>query len=342
MTIDDSVPLTLANPKSMKLEIKAVQAGFAAVNNEGFWGICVKKGAAYKVSLYARSNDYKGKLSVALEDANGMVLAHSKIDRINERWAKYDTVLRSDAQCSKAKFVIRANSPGTIWFDMVSMFPENTFRNRKNGLREDLAQKLVGLKPSFMRFPGGCLVEGITLSNRYQWKNTIGPVESRPGHYNLWGYHATDGLGFHEYLQLCEDLNCAAMYPCNVGMSCQGRMPEYADANGIQYLQEALDAIEYAIGPVSSPYGRMRAENGHPEPFNLKYIEIGNENSGPVYVQRYRLFYHEIKSRYPGLKLIADYAVPAEAVDISDEHFYESPEYFIGNATRYDKYDRKG
>jgi alpha-L-arabinofuranosidase len=229
-----------------------------------------------------------------------------------------------------------------VFLDVVSLFPKNTFKARSNGMRLDLANMLDDLKPSFVRFPGGCWVEGDNLGLSYRWKQTIGDVADRRYQQNIWQYWSTNGLGFHEYLQLCEDLGSEPLFVINVGMSHHGIVP----MTGMkEWVQDALDAIEYANGPADSRWGSKRAMNGHPAPFGLKYMEIGNENGGPEYAERYALYHDAIKARYPEVHLIAnvwDGFPKNRPVEFIDEHYYSSPEFFINNADRYDKYDRNG
>ncbi|MCX7986185.1 MAG: hypothetical protein N2662_04540, partial [Bacteroidales bacterium] len=234
--------------------------------------------------------------------------------------------------------------------------PEKTFKRRTNGVRADIAQMIADFKPGFLRFPGGCVVEGADYENRIIWKNTIGDISRRLGRWELWGYHNTDGLGYHEFLQFCEDLGCPGMYVVSVGMSCQFRRCEVVDSVRLkEQVQEVLDALEYALGPVTSKWGAERARNGHPEPFNLKFVEIGNENYGPVYQDHYNIFYRAIKEKYPQIITIActdpamrepfkseDLIGIHEPIEIIDEHFYEGLDFFYQGAFRYDNYDRKG
>jgi len=225
---------------------------------------------------------------------------------------------------------------------MVSLFPRDTFNQRTNGLRPDLANMLVGLKPGFLRFPGGCWVEGETMATAYRWKRTIGDPADRANVWNLWGYYSHNGLGFHEFLQLAEDLGAEPLFVINVGMSHSQVVP-LADMG--PYVQDALDAIEYANGPADSTWGAQRAANGHPAPFRLRFMEIGNENSGTAYNDRYALFYDAIKARYPEMELIADVwggTPTSRPLEIIDEHYYSDPAFFARNATRYDSYSRSG
>ena len=236
--------------------------------------------------------------------------------------------------------MIRASKAGTFWLDMVSLMPAKTWKG--HGLRPDLCEMLVGLKPAFVRFPGGCWVEGDTMAQAYRWKKTIGDISEREPLWNIWGYRATHGLGYHEYLQLAEDLGAEPLFCINVGMSHREVVPmDKMD----EYVQDALDAIEYANGPASSQWGALRAKAGHPAPFNLKYMEIGNENGGPAYHERWPLFYKAIKAKYPDIQLIANVwgGYPTnEMPEIVDEHYYSTPEFFMHNAGKYDTYNREG
>jgi alpha-L-arabinofuranosidase len=353
ISLEKAEPLNTANPQSMKFEILKAGKGRAAVANEGYWGVAVKKGATYVLSFYARKDRrFDGKLTVSLEGASGNSYASHVVTGIGTVWKQFHAKLTAAADDPHARLVLSTGSVGIVWLDLVSLFPEDTWKGRPSGLRKDLALMLAGLRPSFVRFPGGCIVEGATLENRVQWKQTVGDIASRPGHWNLWGYHATDGLGFHEYLQMCEDLGARALYVINVGMSCQGRGGMVASREDLQkYLQEALDALEYALGPTTSRWGTMRAANGHPAPFPLSYIEIGNENGGPDYQRAYRYIQSGIKRAYPGITTIADEyvwltdddrkAYPGVSLEMIDEHYYQSHSYFFKESKKYDTYDRK-
>ena len=279
---------------------------------------------------------------MSLRSGNGAVLAHGQLPRLTEDWKTYRLALTARATDPQARLVIGATRAGTFWLDMVSLFPKKTWKHRPNGLRPDLAEMLAAMKPSFVRFPGGCWVEGDTMATAYRWKQTIGEPSKRRTQHNLWQYEATHGLGYHEYLQMCEDLGAEPLFVINCGMSHKevvplDRMPEY--------VQDAFDAIEYANGPASSTWGALRAKNGHRAPFHLAYMDIGNENGGPAYQERYALFHDAIKARYPQMHLIADEwsgAPKTRPLEILDEHYYSSPEFFINNAGKYDSYDRAG
>ncbi len=336
-------PLNERNPYSLKLT--STKTGKRdGVANSGFWGMNIQQGESYDLSFYARTEGSRTTtLNISLENEDGSsVAASGKVENVGGAWKEYKLALTANATNSKARLVITQAAEGTIWLDVVSLYPRKTFKG--HGLRTDLCEMLAALKPSFMRFPGGCVVEGASLSSRWNWKETIGDKTQRRGLYNVWGYFNTYSLGYHELLQLCEDLNADAMYVCNVGMSCNARQPsEYVQGEELQpMVQDALNALEYAMGPVTSTWGAKRAANGHPEPFKIKYIEIGNENGGQIYQENYRVFYDAIKAKYPDIITIADERIPNAKVEIVDEHFYVNPSRFFGMANQYDRTDRNG
>jgi DUF1680 family protein/alpha-L-arabinofuranosidase len=341
IAIDSSKPMSEKNTKSLRLKIAAEGDGRVGATNPGFWGIGLKKGAGYTLTLYARAADgFKGPLVVTLESADGgKKYAEEKIDGLSGEWKAFKTTLTAGDTDPAARLVIATASPGTVWLDGVSLFPKETFKARANGLRPDLAGMLVGLKPAFVRFPGGCWVEGDRLEYATRWKRTIGDVADRWNQHNLWNYFSTNGLGFHEYLLLCEDLGAEPLFVINCGMSHKENVPK--DQLG-EWVQDALDAIEYCNGPADSKWGAVRAASGHPAPFNLKYMEIGNENGGPVYDEHYALFHDAIKAKYPALRLISNTRIKSRPMDIDDEHYYNSPEFFMSQAHKYDSYDRAG
>lgn len=351
----------LNSAQMFELKIQALTASSKArigAANAGFWGINVVDKRHYKLSFFARSmGKYKGKVVVSLENNDGtQTYASTAVTSISGQWQKYSCELVASGDDPKARFVISLDAAGTVWFDVVSLFPP-TFKDRENGLRPDLAQMLADLKPKFMRFPGGCFVEGDYLANRFQWKNTIGKIENRPGHSNMWGYRTSDGLGFHEFMQLAEDLDATPLYVVNIGIA-HGDVVPFQNIDA--YIQDALDAIEYANGPVTSKYGAMRAANGHPAPFNIKYIEIGNENNqsegfidirSDHYAERYEAFYKALKAMYPDLIYIGNVAAwgndnptwaTGKTTDMVDEHYYRDPQWFLSNFNKYDIYSRKG
>ncbi len=328
----------------------------AGVMNPGYWGINVVKGQEYKLSLWIKVK--KGNEFYAfLKGKNGTrFYATTRLDvnRNVSGWQHVTATLTPSANDPRAIFVITCKGAADFYLDMVSLFPP-TYKDRPNGMRPDLAEMLEELHPKFMRFPGGCFVEGQeTADNAFRWERTVGPIEERPGHWNKnWGYRTSDGLGFHEYLQLAEDLGAKPLYVCNIGIWHGGVTP-VKDVG--MWVDECLAALEYANGPVTSKYGAMRAKNGHPEPFNLEYIEIGNENNqpdhGPLsdhYYERYRIFRDAILKAYPKTVIIGDVASwgtdhprwdSDEKVDLVDEHYYRSPAWFASNFKKYDVYNR--
>lgn len=345
-------PLNEATPHSLQIDLaKADGKNYAEVINEGFWGINVEANENYLLNFYLRSNNYKGSVIAMLKDEQDHILAKQVITPNGRTaWKKYSTTLTATASGRKAKFVLAFNNTGTVWLDFVSLFPQHTFNNRPNGLRKDLAEYIAALKPAFIRWPGGCFVEGITIQSAPDWKQSIGPVEKRPGSYSPWGYYSSDGFGYHEYLQYCEDIGAAALYVFNAGVSCEYRSGTYVSEDSMQpYIQSALDAIEYAIGPATGKWGKLRAAAGHPKPFPLKYVEVGNEQHGPRYAERYNVFYKAIKARFPQMKIMASMGIgdvndhtlrKMEQVDFVDEHAYKGAGWAMTNFDHFDKYKR--
>lgn len=328
---------------------EAVEGGKVSLINYGYWGIPLVKGGQYKLSLFARrGSDFSGPLEIAFESANGkQKFASAEIRELESEWMRYELALTSSETVGNARLAISADREGQVFLDMVSLFPE-TWKDRENGLRKDLAGLVADMSPTFLRFPGGCFVEGNTPENAYRWKTTIGTVEERPGHQGYWNYRSTDGLGFHELLQWAEDLNAEPLYVAYVGISHDGDPFARANYDPLEnmdvWVQDALDAIEYANGPATSYWGAKRAANGHPEPFNLRYIEVGNENNFQLteYAKRYAVFYQAIKEKYPDIHVIANAFLDNAPVEIVDEHYYESAQWFMDHSDMYDSYDRNG
>ena len=324
------------NPAS--LHLKLPQSGEARIINEGFKGLSVRNKSTYQFSMMLRGGG--DDMTVSLRSRDNKLISDSfKLDK-SDAWKKLDHRFTATADDPSARLVIECKGPAELFIDMVSLFPRRSWNGMR--LREDLAGMLDDLRPAFMRFPGGCWVEGETLATAYRWKETIGDAANRRTQYNLWKYQSSHGLGFHEYLQLAETLGAEPLFVVNCGMSHKEFAPlEKMDA----YVQDALDAIEYANGPDDSTWGAARAKNGRKQPFHLKYIEIGNENGGKEYDERYALIYDAIKKRYPEMHLVANlwHGKPkSRPIEILDEHYYNNPGFFIANADRYDKYDRKG
>lgn len=345
-----------------------ISAPGQGIANEGYWGMAFRQQTTYTFSAFLRSpKAYNGKLHVTLCDASGRSVGSADVPlRLKGgQWQKVDGVrVLATGSAPDGHLQLTFSAPGTVKMDVVSLFPP-TYKGRKNGCRIDLAEKLEALHPKFMRFPGGCYVEGQTspkntLQNRFVWRNTIGPIEQRPGHLSVnWGYNITDGFGFHEMLQLAEDLGAEPLFVVNVGLG-HGWLQPYDQLD--EYIQEALDAIEYANGDVSkSKWAAERARNGHPAPFNLRLLEVGNENANfhfddnsdqsERYFDRYIQFYRAIKSKHPEIEIIGNVEAwgtdepswrSEHPVDILDEHYYRSPSWFEHNYRKYDSYDRKG
>lgn len=349
--------LNNAQGKALQITVKADKAATASLINEGFWGINAVQGRTYKLSLFAKGN-YKGGLKARLISADDKtVYAETTVDAaIGKKWNKYTAELTANANDPKAQFELVFDGKGTVTLDVVSLFPP-TFMNRPNGLRPDLAQLLYNIRPKFVRFPGGCYVEGQeSPENAFHWEKTIGPIEQRPGHKNVnWRYRTSDGMGFDEYLQLAEDLNAKPLYVVNVGLWHGGMTP----VDSIQpWIDECMNALEYANGPVTSKYGALRAKNGHPEPYNIEYLEIGNENNQPDpalqsdhYYERFKKFKDAVLAKYPNMHLIGNVVAwgddnptwdSKESVELLDEHYYRNPAWFAENFNKYDTYNRKG
>jgi alpha-L-arabinofuranosidase len=331
-------PLNPFNRKSLCLKAN----GSFKLKNDGYWGMNFVQGNSYTFKLAARSTDgFNSSLKVRIVSTNGKELATGEIPVLGDTWKYFSLNLASSGSDPKARLEISGEGQGTLYLDMVSLLPDKTWKNQ--GMRIDLAEALNELNPTFFRFPGGCWVEGDDFKHMNHWKNTIGNIDTRTPLWNIWGYNATHGLGYHEYLQLAEDLGAEPLFCINAGISHKEVVP--MDQMG-QWIQDALDAIEYANGSVNSVWGSLRAKNGHPEPFNLKYLEIGNENGQAPYAERWALFTKAIHDKYPNIKLIADDwagSHPKEPMpEIIDEHYYNNPDWFIWNTNKYDRYDRKG
>lgn len=358
-----------SNPRFLRLNVQEAAKGDVGILNEGFRGIGVKKGLKYDFSLMYRQHRGNVLLHIEFVDEKNAVIGSTllKLASTDANWHQQEVSLVSTATAEKAKLNIWFEGNSLVDVDMISLFPSDTWKGRKGGLRGDMVQMLADMKPGFIRFPGGCIVEGMDLANRYQWKKTIGPVENRQLIMNRWNvefghrpapdYFQTFGLGFFEYFQLAEDLGAQALPILNCGMACQYNTAELVPLEDLgPYIQDALDLIEFANGDENSKWGKMRAGMGHPKPFHLKYLGVGNENWGPQYIERAKLFQQKIKEKYPEIKLIFSSGTDPDSerfhylnnelramkADIIDEHYYRSPDWFLKNASRYDSYDRKG
>ncbi|MBQ8602292.1 MAG: carbohydrate binding domain-containing protein [Bacteroides sp.] len=342
------------------------------IENEGFFGVSVKKDADYRFSVWARGENQKIRIEIIDNSSMGetQVLVAKNLEINSKDWKQYEVILKAPVTEAKAHLRIFLASPGTVDLEHVSLFPVDTWKGRKNGLRKDLVEALRDIKPGVFRFPGGCIVEGTDLETRYNWKNTVGPVENRPLNENRWhytfphrffpDYFQTYGLGFYEFFLLSEEIGSEPLPVLSCGLACQFQNEsEEAHVKVCDlgsYIQDALDLIEFANGDVNTKWGKLRAEMGHPEPFNLKFIGIGNEQWGPEYPEHLKPFVEAIRKAYPDMNIIGssgpnsegeqfDYLWPEMAklkVDLVDEHFYRPEKWFLAEGMRYDKYDRKG
>ncbi|MBE5960505.1 MAG: alpha-N-arabinofuranosidase [Lachnospiraceae bacterium] len=369
LNVLDDDPLNRNNPHYIR--IKNDSGKIAGITNKGYLdGMSVKEGEDYLFTVYLRSTSYSGNIKVYLQSIDGEILAEGTIQTIGSEFQKYEVRLTARADANPAMLTLAMTEDGIVEADMISLFPYNTYLNRENGLRADLVELLKELNPSFLRFPGGCVVEGNPLANAYRWKDTIGDVAERKQNRNLWTgdtknpYYQSYGLGFYEYFLLCEDLGCIPVPVLNCGISCQVRGNQYSvyasEAEFHTYIQDALDLIEFCNGDGTTVWGSKRIQMGHKEPFGLVYVAIGNEQWGTTYFSYYEAFQKAISAKYPDIKLITtagtsssgdsfEYAwnkikihkadvVPYAA--LIDEHYYNTPEWFLSNVKRYDSYDR--
>jgi len=343
IALDRTEPLHANNPLSMRVEVQAVGSR-AGVANEGYWGMSVRAGEWYDLTFYARTvGDYPGKVAVILESADGKrVYAKATVGGISGGWKKYHCGLQAGGVDPKARLTLTFSEPGTVWLDIVSLFPRHTYKARPNGMRADIAQMLAALHPAFLRFPGGGYANGISTVDRFQWNKTIGDLPQRPGNWNRWGYHVTTGMGYHEYLQFCEDIGAEPIFVAWPGVSA-GAGDFAVGKEAVQpYVQEMLDAVEYANGPPDSKWGAERVKNGHRRPFHLKYVEIGNEDSGPAYIKNFKIMSAALKARHPEILTIATCPVGDAQVDILDDHWYGLTGRHFGVSHVYDRHDRQG
>lgn len=369
------LPVNTSNPRNarfMRVQIEDQGSGVGLMN-EGFRGMGLKEGVPHDFSIQVRGVEGKiAAIRIELLDAKGEVIAKSKVEGINKDWQTLTTSLKPSKTEAKGSMNIWFEGVGTVDIDMVSLFPTDTWKGRKNGLRADLVQLLADMNPGFLRFPGGCIVEGFDLSERYQWKNTVGDLDERVVTINRWNYefdhkpapdyYQSFGVGFYEYFLLAEDLNAEPVPIINCGMACQFNTGELVPLDQLDpYVEDALDLIEFANGSIDTKWGKLRADMGHPEPFNLKMLGVGNEQWGPQYVERYVPIVNAIKAIYPDMQIIAATGSDGSIFpngeeeikylweewrrlkpEIVDEHFYRNPDWFMENADWYDDYERTG
>jgi len=357
-----------ADPKYMAINLKP--ADTVGLMNNGFdEGMAFKKGLVYNLTLRYRQVITGLHVRIFLFSANNHVIGKTDLalNKDSKAWTNQETTITPTDSTGKGKLLVIFEGAGKLDLDRVSLFPTDTWKQRKGGLRADLVQKLYDVHPGFLRFPGGCIVEGNQIVHRYQWKHTIGPLENREMVQSIWAddvdqrptpdYMESFGLGFYEYFQLCEDIGASPLPVINCGMSCQFDAAEVVPINELEpYIGDALDLIEFANGDTTTTWGKKRAELGHPAPFNMKMLGVGNENWGPQYAEHLKLFTDRIKAKYPDMKLVnatgysrnipvftyMDSVLRARHADIIDEHFYDTPKWFMDNANRYDSYDRSG
>jgi alpha-N-arabinofuranosidase len=358
MTLDTNQPFNDAIPVSLRLDIDSAARNLpVTLANDGYWGMPVRPSTRYQASFYAKAaSDFSGPITVSVTSDDGTtVYASATVPEISPDWKRYEVSLKTGgkiAPTTKARFVLSVEHRGTIWLSLVSLFPP-TWKNQPNGFRQDLLQMLVDLNPKFLRLPGGNYLEGDTIATRFDWKKTLGPIEHRSGHAGPWGYRSTDGMGLAEFLIWCEDMKAEPVLAVYAGYSLKGaHVNPGPDLD--PFVQDALDEIEYVTGPAGTKWGAERAKDGHPKPFPLHYVEIGNEdwfdNSGS-YDARYAQFYSAIKAKYPQLKCISTVGneqpgskrVHSLKPDVVDEHYYQTVETFLSEVpARFDKYDRSG
>lgn len=373
ISVETSSPIHPNNPHYLVLTVEHVgkEAQYigpsgVGIKNYGYDGMVVKAGDKYNFSMFARQlSEAPISLTISIQTRSGKILAESTVSTSSNDWRKYAATLTPSESNDTANLVVLATTEGKLAVDMVSLFPEKTFKNRPNGLRADLAQMLADMKPRFIRFPGGCLSHGDGLGNMYRWKNTIGPLEERKEQRNIWGYNQTAGLGYFEFFQFCEDIGAKPLPVLPAAVSCQnsggtwrigGTGQKALPMDEMQnYIQEVLDLIEWANGPATSTWGAKRAAAGHPAPFNLEYVGIGNEDKiTPEFEERFTLIFKAVKAKHPEIKVVGT-AGPFHSgedfekgwklanelkVPVVDEHYYTDPNWFISNQHRYGKYPR--
>ncbi len=365
--VTNRVETDTSNPRYIRVT-RNTETGNFGLTNEGFRGMGIKQNEQYNFSVWAKPESGNIILHVQLVDSTGKSFGESQSINISgNNWQQYKASFTATGTALKAKMNVWFEGKGVADLDMISLFPQHTWKERSNGLRADLVQLLADMKPGFIRFPGGCIVEGRELATRYQWKKTVGLVEDRKVIVNRWNtefahrpapdYFQSFGLGFYEYFQLAEDIGASPLPILNCGMACQFNTAEVVDTTQLDpYIQDALDLIEFANGDVSTKWGHLREVMGHPAPFNLKLMGVGNEQWGPQYIERYKIFTRAIKSKYPNIQLVNSVGpspdgdmfnflndtLRAMHADILDEHYYQAPSWFQNHATRYDNYDRNG
>ena len=370
VTVMDDGPFDRC-PHYVRLQDPGHKEKRTGIANDGYFGIGLKKDATYRFTMWARGDGEKLRIQLIDKHTAGptQIIATQDLTLDSSDWKKYEIIFTSTMTIDKAQLRIFLKSKGTVDLEHISLFPTDTWQGRENGLRKDIVQALADTKPGVFRFPGGCIVEGTDLATRYQWKNTVGPVENRPLNENRWhytfehhffpDYFQSGGLGFYEMFQLAEDIGAEPLPILFCGLVCQYQNSEesaHIPVDGLEpFIQDALDLIEFANGDTSTEWGKLRADMGHPEPFGMKYIGIGNEQWGPGYPARLKPFVDAIRKAYPEMKIVGSSGPQSEGedfeylwpemtklkVDLVDEHFYRNEAWFLASGNRYDNYDRK-
>ena len=356
-----------ANARFARITINNPEGNFS-LSNDGFRGMGFHKEKQYVFSMMIRSaHPADIKIRIQLLNYAGKVIGYGSIENFSKDWKKYSATITTNDTAQRGRLNLIFEGQGMVDIDMISLFPNDTWKNRPGGLRNDLVQKIADLKPGFVRFPGGCIVEGRELTNRYQWKTTVGNIVDRKLIMNRWNvefpgraapdYYQTFGLGFYEYFLLSEDVGAEPLPILNCGMACQFNSGEVVAMDELQpYIDDALDLIEFANGSITTKWGKLRNEMGHPAPFNMKFIGVGNEQWEPQYIERYKVFEKAILSKYPDIKIVSGAGPYAEGEYFNyawkelkrlkpaliDEHYYKPPKWFFSNAGRYDNYERNG
>ena len=365
ISIRTDSPLNATNPHYLR--VRAYEPGYGFYNT-GFRGMGIQNGAEYRLSAYVRTTG-PATISATLSGGAGQpYFGEGKLEGLaGNTWKHYETIIHATGTAQKAQLNLFVDGVGTVDLDMISLFPVDTWKGRPNGLRKDLVQLLADMHPGFVRFPGGCIVEGRQLLTRYRWKTTVGDIAQRKTIINRWNnefdhrpapdYFQSFGLGFYEYFQLAEDIGARPLPILNCGMACEFTSGETAALNQMdEYVKDALDLIDFANGPTTTPWGKLRAQMGHPAPFHLTMLGVGNEQWGPKYVERYKIFAAALKAKHPEIKLVVAAGPSPDGetfdsmwsnwrklkADIVDEHYYMNPDWFLANAKRYDHYDRNG
>ncbi len=348
IAVDQNAGPSQAITRSLKITAKTASAAEeAGIQNDGYWGIPVRPDTTYQASFYAKADSPSiGPVKISIvSNESSESFASATIPAITTEWKQYSTTLKTGhtGTSSTNHLVLSVQSPGTLWLDLVSLFPP-TYKDRVHGFRPDLMEKLADMHPQFLRFPGGNYLEGDHIAERFQWKQTIGPWVDRPTHPSPWRYHSSDGMGLLEFFYWCEDLHMQPVLAVYAGYS---MMQEHVEPGAAldPYVQDALDELEYVTGSTDTKWGAKRAQDGHPAPFALNFVEIGNEDffdKSKSYDGRYAQFYKAIKAKYPNLQLIATTPVTSIKPDVIDDHYYKQAEEFFADVHHYDKTDRNG